>query len=387
MRACFFPIIFALLLSVTFFGKGLIGVGVIIALFGGACVLFQERQTWAWGHIFCDKSVALITLIFGSWFLSCYFGLAPDKAIPEWMEHAGMTIGGILIFAALKKSIFSFDEFYRYCAIFVCVCAALSILHPFVRFMPESWGSNSFGSVLALLSPFLLYGLVTTRRPLYWVATIVMVIAIFALGGRTGWVTLMIASALFLVFFPWRIVAHAWVMKMAIIGMVVVGGFVGMILYKQSVDTVMYETRVTEVTMDRPASGRLDLWSESLALIDQNIWIGVGIKGFRELHLSKEILHAHNVILEIVIDTGFVGLLFLVLFVLYSVGRFTKFYWQTSDTKTCALMMPILISCVAYGTASMSLTSFFHAWWFLYFVVLLILLRLATDELKKSSTK
>lgn len=378
----FYPFLFALAVTIPFLGKGLIGVVMGATMFAltpfiikkfSLSGLMNAKEAWLFGALSC------------AWFVSGYLGMKPEKALSEWAQHSGMIIGGFLIYAGLSRVDFSFEKLYRYCGVLAAFFSSVIIINIMLPFLPDDFISNSYASVLAILTPFLLCQWVMYKRLSDGVIVFLTMLAVFALGGRTGWAALLIAVVLFIIFFPWKIIEKRNFLRLICTGLFFVSGIVGIKLYECSVDTVMYESRVSDVNMDRPASGRLDIWGETLKSVDENPWFGVGIKGFRELNLTTGPLHAHNAVIEVLIDTGIIGLIFLAAAIVEMVIRFILYYCQTSDTRLCAMVFPIFISCVAYGTASMALTSFFHAWWFLYCVALLILLRLATDRLKASS--
>lgn len=392
-RQIFMTALVALAMTGTFFSRG------TISIFMGVAVCMGVYQLW------CERSAArdiiavksgdgtiarepfLIGLIFVSWFVSCFYGLNPDKAMDQWLRLAGISVAGMVLYLSLAIRGWDWPVFYRFTAVSAAVFSAMLLAHTVLPFFPDGMVKSSYGSVLAIILPFAIYHVLMSGKKIPYLMIFVIAAAIFASGGRTAWVAVMLGVSCFLLFFPWRAVAGRWVCILCLIGAVIGGGFAGLNLYKMSVGETVYERRVVEVDTRRPASGRLEIWADTVQTIDNNLWRGVGIKGFRELNLiydsGRKPSHAHNVILELLVDTGVSGFFLCAVFVSWMVFRFLVAYWRTANRGSRAVALPVFMACVIYGICSMALTSLFHSWWFLYLVVLLILLGLATRMLER----
>jgi O-antigen ligase len=371
----------ALAFVISFVEKGFIGVvlGVVVII---SLIIVMLKKT---SVIKLSKEHVLIILVCVSWLLSCMFGLNPDKAINEWWQHVGMIIGGVIIYMGLNATVFDFQRFFHTISVLSVLPCIYIIGQTIMPFVPNDFISSSYASVLAMIVPMTLGLAISAKRNyLWWGIFLLQITAIFALGGRTGWVALSVIVVLSLIFFPMDGLRQRLITGICTIILFVLGMSGGISAYKNTVSEHFFEARVTAIDLHRPASGRLDIWAEALTEIENRPWLGAGIKGFRELQLTKDALHAHNAVLELLIDTGFLGLLAVSALVGYMVLKFIYAYWRTNNYLIKRTAFPIIMACVAYGTASMALTSFFHAWWFLYCVVLLILLRLATDHLKNT---
>ena len=100
-------------------------------------------------------------------------------------------------------------------------------------------------------------------------------------------------------------------------------------------------------------------------------------KGFGE-----KVLHVHNAVIELLLDTGALGFVALVGLVMIFIVRFLIAYRRADAYQDKAQSMAVFLSVGVYAICSLSLTSFFHAWWFLYGVALCVLLRIATEKLR-----
>jgi O-antigen ligase len=171
---------------------------------------------------------------------------------------------------------------------------------------------------------------------------------------------------------------------------VISGGLLGVQGYKTHKGEEYVQARAGAMTsMERPASGRLTVWQDALSHVWSDPILGTGIKGARHLSIRKSddktVIHVHNAILEIFLETGLVGLALFAITILLFVYRFLQAYIHLPRNIIKAQSMAIFLSAIAYGVASMALTSMFHAWWFLYLVILLILIKLAENAMKQNA--
>lgn len=175
------------------------------------------------------------------------------------------------------------------------------------------------GLVLATLSPFLLLP-AARRGVLPWaiVATVVGVVVLLA-GARAAWVTF----ALVLAFTAWR----RWGGRRAALGMAA-GGLLALGLAATFSDFLGPRIeRSLAVLQGDPAgldfalSGRVVLWETTLRIIAAHPLTGVGTDNFKAAyrehsegdqfveHGRQGAFHAHQIVLEVLAETGIVGLL------------------------------------------------------------------------------
>lgn len=177
-----------------------------------------------------------------------------------------------------------------------------------------------FGQVLASLSPFLLFAAARRAQVWGWALAAAAIGAVLVLAGsRAAWLT----YALVLVFSGWRLLGAR-----ALLGCLAVGLVAAVAL---GVGSTQVRERVARTAMawegegdgvNRALSGRAQIWSAAGCMIQQHPVNGVGARGFRDAYpgCNREpgepvvwgdgpALHAHQIVLEILSETGVLGLL------------------------------------------------------------------------------
>lgn len=383
----------AIAMAGTFFGKSIIGItlGVVVLISFGV-VAWQRKQIFkkdslkAFIHA---KETGAIMLLWLAWLLSSLYANNTEEALENWAEMVGLMVGGTVIFAALCATDFDFRRMMIITVSIAMVCAGLMVIAPWVRGMVDIEWSTSYGSVLAVIVPFaamLAYADDGKKTIIWWLALFILSAGIFASGGRTAWFALAAVIVLFPFLFPWQGIGRP-VFK-SVVALILIGSgiMMGLTSYKAYVGEQLYASRTRAMTnLERPASGRLTAWENSLPHIQDNLWLGVGMKGTHALQIEKAegayVVHMHNVVLEFLLETGVIGLLaFTAVITVFSLS-FIKAYRASDNRVAKRNGATIFMACIAYGVASMALTSMFHAWWFLYLVVLLIMLKLSERQL------
>jgi O-antigen ligase len=258
----------------------------------------------------------------------------------------------------------------------------------YIPFGDQQWGSSSYSSVLAIIYPLVFYTAFThikTRLAQFSILFLI-VAAIFALDGRTGYIVFIILSLASLCF----ISSHNSFDKMKAIGLSmmanIAGVIVGLYASKIKIGEVAFNDRVTSIDLERPASGRLDIWQGSFQQFFDHPWIGIGVDGYRELNImqdvEKHVLHPHNIILELLVDTGIIGLVAFIIVIGVVTFKYLAAYVRYHGNLK-SLYAYVFLMFVGYGMASMALTSIFRSWWYLYLIMILILLAISTKQMKK----
>jgi O-antigen ligase len=256
----------------------------------------------------------------------------------------------------------------------------------FKPFIEVSWGPH-YGSVILMTIPFTLYFIMqnghSTKVRIFWLICLILQSnAVFASDGRTAWVTLAAMIILFPFIFHWSPLKRKLLKASLALSVLVIGGFLGTLSYKNYFTPERLEWRAGAMTnLERPASGRLIVWSDTIALIPENLWLGTGIRGARELNIRKNegeyVIHAHNAVLETLLETGIIGFLAISLTIGFITLGFFKAYIECQSGRTKQLASMVLLSALSYGIISMSLTSLFHGWWFGYLILIVLLLKMA----------
>lgn len=181
------------------------------------------------------------------------------------------------------------------------------------------------GGVLATLSPLLLWQArnLGGRKWLLGAALLCLWVVLLA-GARAAWVV----YGLVLIALLWRELGGG---RRALIGMgvaAVLGLSSGLAMWQLSprfaerVDRTTAALHGDTAALDHALSFRLPIWRTALCLIEQHPWNGVGVRGFRHaypdcaaaddrfLDRTQDIgaLHAHQWVLEVLSETGMLGL-------------------------------------------------------------------------------
>ncbi|KAF1687253.1 hypothetical protein B1992_04530 [Pseudoxanthomonas broegbernensis] len=175
------------------------------------------------------------------------------------------------------------------------------------------------GLVLASLSPFVLVAAVRRLGGAGWcVAALALGIAIVLAGARAAW----LSYALVLAFSGWRVLGMRRMLGFAAAGAIALAG-----LYAAS---PQLQARVARTAlalqengegMDGALSGRSRIWQGAACMVHAHPLNGVGVRGFRRAWPAcdpapgqvpawgeGEAHHAHQVVLELLSETGALGL-------------------------------------------------------------------------------
>lgn len=176
------------------------------------------------------------------------------------------------------------------------------------------------GLVLASLSPFALY-LVGRRFGLVgWVAVAAAIgVVVLLAGARASWLTF----ALVLVFSGWRLLG--WKKMLAVFAagaLVLVALALASDQVRERVARTAHLATADESGVDMALSGRVRIWGAALCMVGEHPVNGVGVRGFREAFPACDpragevpawgegpALHAHQIVLEVLSETGILGLL------------------------------------------------------------------------------
>ena len=177
-----------------------------------------------------------------------------------------------------------------------------------------------FGQVLASLSPFLLFA--AARRSGLWgwgVAAAAVGVVLVLAGSRAAWLT----YALVVAYSGWRLLGARALIGCLAIGLVaaVAIGF-GSSQVRERVARTAMAWEGDGDGVNQALSGRAQIWAAAGCMIADHPVNGVGARGFRDAYpgcnpapQAQEVwgegpaLHAHQIVLEILAETGVLGLL------------------------------------------------------------------------------
>ncbi|KGM56482.1 membrane protein [Lysobacter arseniciresistens ZS79] len=176
------------------------------------------------------------------------------------------------------------------------------------------------GIVLASLSPFLLHAAGKRFSHVGWlVAAAAIGVVLVLAGSRASWVT----YALVLVLSGWRVLGWKKLIGVFAFGAVMVA--VLAVTSPQVRERIVRTTHVLaadEEGVDVALSGRSRIWGAAVCMATAHPFNGVGARGFREAFPACDpergqpaqwgegpALHAHQIVLEVLSETGLFGLL------------------------------------------------------------------------------
>ena len=176
------------------------------------------------------------------------------------------------------------------------------------------------GPVLASLSPFLLFAGGRRMGTAGWLlAAAAMGIVLVLAGSRASWITYAVA----LVLSGWRLVGWKKLVGVFAVGAVAIA--VLSVTVPQVRERLSRTTHVVSADVegvDAALSGRARIWSAALCMAREHPINGVGARGFREAFPTCDpapgtvaawgtgpALHAHQIFLEVLSETGAFGVL------------------------------------------------------------------------------
>jgi O-antigen ligase len=176
------------------------------------------------------------------------------------------------------------------------------------------------GIVLASLSPFALEAAVERFHAGGWMlaAGVIGVIILLA-GSRASWVV----YGLVLLLSGWRRIGRKRLAIVMIAGALLAGGLSLAVSpqFQSRIERSLAVFQGDRAGLDQALSGRLSIWYTALGMIDAHPINGVGIRGFRDAYPryaarddfflaqgQQGALHAHQIVLEILSETGLIGL-------------------------------------------------------------------------------
>jgi O-antigen ligase len=244
------------------------------------------------------------------------------------------------------------------------------------------------GPVLASLSPFVLWA---ARRHLgrggLIAAMLFLLVPILLAGSRAAWITY---AVVLLAFFwgearsPLRFAG--WILAACVVVAMAMG-----VAWKTSsrfdarMDRTLAALHDSRHAMNYASSGRLDIWRVTSKMIAAHPIVGVGVRDFREAYphyassgdhfvteeacgAGEGACHPHQLVLEVLADTGVVGLLLWLAGVVLALRA-----WRSVGPEARRRAFPVSVALAATVFPFNSHLAFYSAWWGLLFWWLLAL--------------
>jgi O-antigen ligase len=337
-----------------------------------------------------DPGVRLAIILFGAYWLAALIS-APAAVAPDKTWSTVAVLLRFLPFALFAVLLLRDADLWPQIE---CAVAAVVVLwlidawvqiftgHSIAGAMEAERLSGIFGAdnlklgpVLAVLSPFVL----ATARSRYGgrglvVAGVFMLMPILLAGSRAAWLMYALVVAVFL----WQqtrapLRFAAWSLAALIV--------VGLAAWSADRDSPAFASRVqrtllmlrgTPSAVDEASAGRLRIWSTAARMVAAHPVAGVGVRGFRyaypqyagpgdafvDAKADEGAMHAHQLALEVLSETGFIGLL------LWVAGVFTAIRaWRRADgaarRRAFAPGLALTVMCFPLNTH----LAFYSAWW------------------------
>ena len=244
------------------------------------------------------------------------------------------------------------------------------------------------GPVLASLSPFVLWAAKRRfGRSGLIVAMLFLLVPILLAGSRAAWITYGVAL---LAFFwvearsPLRFAA--WILAACVIVAAAMG-----VAWKTSssfdarMDRTLVSLHDSRYAINYASSGRIDIWRVTAKMIAAHPVLGVGVRDFREAYphfappndhfvteeacgVGEGACHPHQIMLEVLGDTGAVGLLLWLVGVVLALRA-----WRRVGPGARRRAFPVTVALAVTVFPANTHLAFYSAWWGLLFWWLLAL--------------
>jgi O-antigen ligase len=246
-------------------------------------------------------------------------------------------------------------------------------------------GNLKLGPVLAVLSPFVF---VAARERFGWrgliVAFVFQLVPILLAGSRAAW----LMYALVALVFVWRETRAPLRFALWCTGALTLAALTSAIAWHDSgafdarVQRSLLALQGSEQAVDEASAGRLRIWGTAARMIAAHPVAGVGVRGFRfaypqfarsddsfvDAKTDEGAFHAHQIVLEVVSETGGIGL------TLWLLGAFCAIRaWRRADAATRQRAFAPALALAAMCFPLNTHLAFYSAWWGLLFWWLLAL--------------
>ena len=191
------------------------------------------------------------------------------------------------------------------------------------------WGERHqyYGVMLAMLSPLLIEHVRQHFSKFWWLGAMLLIFgAVLIAGMRAGWLTILLIALVY----QWLLLrnrerdAHLlrWLLPVASVILLAVAWLASPLVQERLDDSLV--DNLDSSSVNRSLSARLPIWQAALQMWQNNPANGVGVRAFNEGYIAvtpgpgdpqapsldpERANHAHNVVLEIMADTGSIGLL------------------------------------------------------------------------------
>ncbi len=253
------------------------------------------------------------------------------------------------------------------------------------------------GQTLSVLSPVLIeYCRRNRTLPVTIAAYLLVLITIILVGTRAAWVSFIVVSFLYIILYA-RSHPGRWLKSVSVIVLAtLLIGFVG---YQTSdkfasrVDRTLAAFNGDEQSVDYALANRLPIWKTSVVMAAAHPVNGVGVRSFRYAYLDyaepgdpwinaearRGAAHSHQIILEVLTETGIIGLIGLLMALLIVFQC-----WKQIRSEDRVKPVALLFALAAMTFPINSHLAFYSTYWSLlcWWLVMVYCARIGDCELK-----
>lgn len=245
-----------------------------------------------------------------------------------------------------------------------------------------------YGPTLAMLSPLVLEYARREWPPWAWALAFTMILgAVMISGMRSGWLSMAIVLATYFVLMlkrENRELRRTMLTVPLLAVLVAAGSYFASPLFQERLELTRALTQGTGAAIDYASSERLPIFATALEMYRHHPVNGVGVRAFPQaymvyaraddIHIKKSggksgATHAHNIILEVMADTGTIGLIGLFLALILAIrGWRQSAPAQRQDAfpfvlALALILFPLNSHFALYGTYTSSLAWFLIGLW------------------------
>ncbi len=354
----------------------------VMAILGGA-LLWQRR-----GALYADPGQRLFaTLFLAVWLpmlVSALDAVHLPKTLNDSLVFPRLYLAGVFVIWALREP-GRHDKLIRLTAYLVGFWLIDALIQAIVGFdlfghpytpgrLNGIYGRHlDFGVALPVLAPLLLYTLLKRPVGLLIAATVIAAVVLLA-GSRGGWMS----YAVVCVGIPYHLIKQGRVRpQQVVMGAVLLGGVVGLLAWQHPdararVDFTRGVLSGEVKEIDAASSGRVTIWATAARLWAEHPLNGIGVGGFRYAYpqyaqpgdvfvdtaTGTGAFYAHQLVVQVLSETGFIGLSGLVVF-------FWLWWrsWCQAETSARERALPYALAALAWLFPLNTHASFYGAQW------------------------
>ncbi|MBT8047686.1 MAG: O-antigen ligase family protein [Xanthomonadales bacterium] len=245
-----------------------------------------------------------------------------------------------------------------------------------------------FGPTLAMLSPLVLEHARRNWRPWAWAVSFALILgAVMIAGMRAGWLTMALVLATYMALMLKREnrELRRTIFTIPVLAVVVLAvSYFSSPLFQERINITRAFATGSEISIDISSMERVPIFTAALEMYRDHPVNGVGVRAFPaaymlyaepdDVHIRKSggisgATHAHNVLLEIMSDTGTIGLAGLLAAIVFLLWHFQRTSpAERRDAFPFALaigliLFPLNSHFAIYGTYTSSLIWFLVGLW------------------------